>query len=47
MLLTAGNVAGLTKLFNRCGWQAEPEEDASLPHQFTLMVRQGMSGKDY
>ena len=40
------NVAGLTKLFNRCGWQAVPEEDASLPHQFTLMDRQGVSGKD-
>jgi hypothetical protein len=34
-----GNVAGLTKLFNRCGWQAEPEGNASLPHQFTLIAR--------
>ncbi|HCR1910591.1 TPA: DUF2913 family protein [Enterobacter kobei] len=41
-----GNVAGVMKLFNRCGWQAEPESDASLPHQYLLMVRQGVSGKD-
>lgn len=40
------NVAGVMKLFNRCGWQAEPENEASLPHQFTLMARQGVSGKD-
>lgn len=37
----SGNVAGLVKLFNRCGWQAEPEGDASLPCQFTLTARQG------
>ncbi|EAA7937197.1 DUF2913 family protein [Salmonella enterica subsp. enterica serovar Teko] len=37
-----GNVAGVMKLFNRCGWQAEPENEASLPHQYSLMV----SGKD-
>jgi len=41
-----GNVAGLMKLFNRCGWQAESESGASLPHQFMLMARQGVSGKD-
>ncbi|MBW5840124.1 DUF2913 family protein [Yersinia enterocolitica] len=41
-----GNVAGVMKLFNRCGWQAELEGDASLPHQFTLMARQGVPGKD-
>jgi len=41
-----GNVAGLTKLFNRCGWQAEPESGASLSHQYSLMARQGVSGKD-
>ncbi|MGD1676828.1 DUF2913 family protein, partial [Klebsiella pneumoniae subsp. pneumoniae] len=24
---------------------AEPESDASLPHQFSLMARQGVPGK--
>ncbi|EDU9840540.1 DUF2913 family protein [Salmonella enterica subsp. enterica] len=41
-----GNVAGVVKLFNRCGWQAEPDSGTSLPHQFTLMAGQGVSGKD-
>ncbi|WP_320729472.1 MULTISPECIES: DUF2913 family protein [Enterobacter] len=41
-----GNVAGVIKLFNRCDWHAEPESGASLPHQFTLMAGQGVSGKD-
>ncbi|QST30938.1 hypothetical protein JRC42_24125 (plasmid) [Escherichia albertii] len=41
-----GSVAGVVKLFNRCGWQAEPGNDASLAHQFTLMARQGTPGKD-
>jgi hypothetical protein len=41
-----GNVAGVVKLFGRCGWQAEPEGDAFLPHQFTLMARQGVTDKD-
>ncbi|HEC2559702.1 TPA: hypothetical protein R2K53_005559 [Raoultella ornithinolytica] len=40
-----GNVAGIMKLLNRCGWQAEPESGASLPHQFSLMARQGVTGK--
>ena len=40
-----GNVPGVTTLLNRCGWQVEPEEDASLSHQFTLMARQGGAGK--
>lgn len=40
-----GNVGSLVKPFNRCGWQAEPESDASLPHQYLLMARQGVSGK--
>ena len=40
-----GNVTGIMKLLNRCGWQAEPESDASLPHQFSLMARQGVPGK--
>ena len=39
------NIAGVMKLFNRCGWQAEPESGASLPHQYSLMARQGVSGK--
>lgn len=29
-----GNIAGLMKLLNRCGWQAAP--DRTLPHQFSL-----------
>lgn len=41
-----GNVAGVIKLFNRCGWQAEPESGASLPHQFTLRAGPGVSVKD-
>ncbi|EAY8179336.1 DUF2913 family protein, partial [Salmonella enterica] len=40
-----GNVAGVMKLFNRCGWLAEPESGASLPHQYSLMARQGVPGK--
>lgn len=35
-----GNVAGVMKL-----WQAEPESGASLPHQYSLMARQGVPGK--
>ncbi|APW04098.1 DUF2913 family protein [Salmonella enterica] len=35
-----GNVGGVVKLFNRCGWQAESAQDASLPHQFMLVARQ-------
>ena len=41
-----GSEEGVIKLFNRCGWQAEPESDASLPHQYSLMARQGVPGKD-
>ncbi|EIR1034411.1 hypothetical protein LWJ20_005633, partial [Salmonella enterica] len=40
-----GNVAGVMKLFNRCGWQAEPESGASLPHQYSLMAGQGVPGE--
>lgn len=36
-----GNVAGVMKLFNRCGWHVEPEGDTALPHQFALIARQG------
>ena len=39
------NVVEVMKLFNRCGWQAEPETGASLPHQCSLMARQGVPGK--
>ncbi|HBV9946209.1 DUF2913 family protein [Klebsiella aerogenes] len=41
-----GNVAGVMKLFNHCGWQAESKGDASLPHHFTLMTGQGVTGND-
>ena len=41
-----GNVEGVVVLFNRCGWQVESAQNASLPYQFTLMAGQGMSGKD-
>ena len=41
-----GNVADLMPLFSRCGWLAAPERNTSLPHLFTLMARQGVSGKD-
>jgi hypothetical protein len=40
-----GSVAGVMKLLNRCGWQAEPESGASLPHQYSLMAGQGVPGK--
>lgn len=40
-----GNVAGVVKLFNRCGWQAEPENEASLPHLYLLMAGQGVPRK--
>ena len=40
-----GHVAGVMQLFNRCGWQAEPESGASLPHQYSLMAGQGVPGK--
>ncbi|MGU7277774.1 DUF2913 family protein, partial [Salmonella enterica subsp. enterica serovar Morehead] len=41
-----GNVAGVMKVFNRCSWQAEPDSGISLPHQYSLIARQGVSGKD-
>ncbi|EMW69039.1 hypothetical protein EC2747800_5028 [Escherichia coli 2747800] len=40
-----GNVAGVMKLFNRCGWQTEPESGTSLPYQYSLMAGQGVPGK--
>lgn len=41
-----GECGEVMKLFNRCGWLAEPEGDASLPHLFTLIARQGEPGRD-
>ena len=41
-----GNVGGMVKLFNRCGWQAEPNSGTSLPHQYSLMAGQGVPGKE-
>lgn len=38
MAKITGNIAGVIKLFNRCGWQVESVHDASLPYQFTLMA---------
>ena len=40
-----GECGEVMKLFNRCGWQAEPESGASLPHQYSLMAGQGVPGK--
>lgn len=40
-----GNVAGVMKVFNRCGWQAEPDSGTSLPHQYSLMAGLGVPGK--
>lgn len=41
-----GNVEGLVELFIRSDWQVEPDHDAPRPYRYTLMVRQGVSGKD-
>ncbi|MEV23051.1 DUF2913 family protein [Salmonella enterica] len=46
MARLTGSIVGMMKVFDRCGWQAEPSGDVSLPHQFMLMARQGVSGKD-
>lgn len=46
MARLTGSIAGMMKVFERCGWQAKPAGDVSLPHQFTLMARQGVSEKD-
>lgn len=45
MARLTGNVAGVVKLLNRCGWRAEPESGASLPHQYSLMAGQGVPEK--
>lgn len=36
-----GNVAGVMKLFNGCGWLVESEGDDSLPHQYSMKSLQG------
>ncbi|MDI3438860.1 DUF2913 family protein [Erwinia sp. V90_4] len=41
-----GNVDDVVALLNECGWQAASAQDDSLPHQFTLIARQGVSEKD-
>lgn len=41
-----GRTDGLNALLKTCGWEAEPESDASLPHQYLLMAGQGVPGKD-
>lgn len=41
MVRLTGNVAALAKLFECCGWQAEP--DVSPSHQYNLTALQGMS----
>lgn len=36
----SGQFEALNELLKSCGWIAVPEANASLPHQFMLMVRQ-------
>lgn len=38
MVRLTGNVAGVVKLLNRCGRQAESAQDTTLPHQFMLVA---------
>jgi len=38
LMRLTGNVGGVVKLFNRCSWQADSAQDASLPHQFMLVA---------
>ncbi|PNC11579.1 hypothetical protein CK477_12080 [Enterobacter cloacae] len=42
----SGQVEALNELLKSCGWIALPEGVACPPHQFTLMARQGVPGKD-
>nr|WP_249431024.1 DUF2913 family protein [Enterobacter cloacae] len=37
MARLTGNVAGVMKLFDRCGWQVEPDRDTSIPQQYKLV----------
>ena len=39
----SGQVEALNELLKICGWIAVPDGDASLPHQFTLIARQGVA----
>lgn len=41
-----GHAEGLNALLKSCGWQAEPESGASLSHQYSLIARQGVPGKE-
>ncbi|HBE5944010.1 TPA: DUF2913 family protein [Escherichia coli] len=38
MARLTGNVTGVVKLFNRCGWQADSAQDTTLSHQFMLVA---------
>lgn len=42
--VTMGIMTDAMNRLNNCGWQGG--EGVSLPHPFTLMARQGVSGKD-
>lgn len=42
MARLSGRVTDLEGLLKRCGWQAEPVSDISLPHQYVLTVGQGV-----
>lgn len=42
MVRLTGNVPGVEKLFDRCGWQTVPESDAPHPHQYQLMALQNV-----
>ncbi len=37
MVRLTGNVPGVEKLFDRCGWQVVPDSDASAPYQYQLL----------
>ncbi|HBT4579320.1 TPA: hypothetical protein MB314_005205 [Klebsiella pneumoniae] len=41
----SGQIEVLNELLKSYGWIALPEGDASLPHQFMLMARQGEAGE--
>lgn len=45
MVRLTGNVPGVEKLFDRCGWQVVPDSDASVPYQYQLMVQQNATIK--
>lgn len=39
LMRLTGNITGLIKLFNHCGWEVEPEQDMSMPYCYVLMAR--------